>query len=44
MCSTKPATVEHEPALRDTEQIPLLEEAGIEAFIQREVLPYAPSA
>ena len=42
----KPATVEYEsdPALRDTEQIPLLEEGGIEAFIQREVLPYAPDA
>ena len=42
----KPATVEYEPdpTLRDTEQIPLLEEGGIEAFIQREVLPYAPDA
>ena len=28
----------------DTEQIPLLEEGGIEAFIRREVLPYAPDA
>ena len=37
----KPAIVEFEPAseLRDTEQIPLLEEGGIEAFIRREVLP-----
>ncbi len=42
----KPATVEYEPdpTLRDTEQVPLLEEGGIEAFIQREVLPYAPDA
>ena len=38
--------VEFEPdsQLRDTEQIPLLEEGGIEAFLRREVLPYAPDA
>jgi type I restriction enzyme M protein len=30
--------------LRDTEQVPLLEEGGIEAFIGREVLPYTPDA
>ncbi len=30
--------------LRDTEQIPLTEEGGIEAFLRREVLPYAPDA
>lgn len=43
--STK-CVVEYEPdsELRDTEQIPLLEEGGIEAFIRREVLPYAPDA
>ena len=37
--------VEYEPDsdLRDTEQVPLLEEGGIEAFIRREVLPYAPT-
>jgi type I restriction enzyme M protein len=42
----KPAVVEYEPDtdLRDTEQVPLLEEGGIEAFLQREVLPYAPDA
>jgi type I restriction enzyme M protein len=42
----KPVVVEYEPDtdLRDTEQIPLTEEGGIEAFIQREVLPYAPDA
>lgn len=42
----KPAVVEYEPDtdLRDTEQIPLLEPGGIAAFIQREVLPYAPDA
>ena len=30
--------------MRDTEQIRLLEEGGIEAFLKREVLPYAPDA
>lgn len=30
--------------LRDTEQVPLLEEGGIAAFIKREVLPHAPDA
>lgn len=30
--------------LRDTEQVPLLEEGGVEAFLQREVLPYATDA
>lgn len=30
--------------LRDTEQIPLLEEGGIEAFLRREVLPHVPDA
>ena len=42
----KPAVVEYEPNtdLRDTEQIPLQEEGGIEAFLRREVLPYAADA
>jgi len=42
----RPAVVEYEPDtdLRDTEQVPLLEEGGVEAFIRREVLPYAPDA
>jgi type I restriction enzyme M protein len=42
----KPAIVEYEPDsdLRDTEQVPLLEEGGIEAFIRREVLPYTADA
>ena len=42
----KPAVVEYEPDpdLRDTEQIPLLHENGIDAFLAREVLPYAPDA
>jgi type I restriction enzyme M protein len=30
--------------LRDIEQVPLLEEGGIEAFIRREVLPYTSDA
>lgn len=30
--------------LRDTEQVPLLEEDGVEAFLRREVLPYTPDA
>ncbi len=42
----KLCVVEYEPdsELRDHEQIPLLEEGGIEAFIRREVLPYTPDA
>ena len=35
---------EPDPALRDTEQVPLLEEGGVEAFLRREVLPYSPDA
>ena len=42
----RPAVVEYEPDtdLRDTEQISLQEEGGIEAFFRREVLPYAADA
>ena len=42
----KPSVVEYESDtdLRDTEQIPLQEDGGIEAFLQREVLPYAADA
>ena len=42
----KPAVVEYEPdpELRDTEQVPLLEAGGIEAFLRREVLPHAADA
>ena len=42
----KPAVVEYEPdtELRDTEQIPLQADGGIEAFLRREVLPYAGDA
>ena len=41
-----PTVVEYEPDtdLRDTEQIPLLYEGGIEGFLRREVLPYVPDA
>tara|TARA_R110001583_G_scaffold193670_1_gene362648 strand:- start:53241 stop:55370 length:2130 start_codon:yes stop_codon:yes gene_type:complete len=42
----KAVIVEYEPdsELRDTEQVPFLEDGGIEAFIRREVLPHAPDA
>ena len=33
-----------DPDLKDSEQVPLLEEGGIEGFLRREVLPYAPDA
>jgi type I restriction enzyme M protein len=41
-----PAVVEYEPDsdLRDTEQVPLLEDGGIEVFLRREVLPHAKDA
>ena len=44
--SVKTCVVEYEPdsELRDTEQVPLLEEGGIEAFLRREVLPHAADA
>ncbi|MFC7305090.1 N-6 DNA methylase [Streptomyces monticola] len=40
---TQRVVVEYEPdsELRDTEQVPLLEPGGIEAFFRRAVLPYA---
>jgi type I restriction enzyme M protein len=40
------SVVEYEPDtdLRDTEQIPLLEEGGIASFFRREVLPYTADA
>jgi len=42
----KQTVVEYEPDpdLRDTEQVPLLEERGIESVIRREVLPYTRDA
>lgn len=46
MVDGKPCLVEYEPdsELRDTEQVPLLEEGGIDAFLRREVLPHVPDA
>ena len=46
MIEGKLSVVEYEPDtdLRDTEQIPLEEDGGIEAFLRREVLPYAADA
>jgi type I restriction enzyme M protein len=43
---SKSCVVEYAPDtdLRDTEQIPLLETGGIEAFLRREVLPHVPDA
>ena len=35
---------EPDPELRDTEQISLLHEGGIDAFLAKEVLPYSPDA
>jgi len=42
----RPCVVEYEPDtdLRDSEQIPLTEPGGVDAFIKREVLPYASDA
>jgi type I restriction enzyme M protein len=42
----KRAVVEYESDgdLRDTEQVPLLEPGGVEAFLRREVLPHAADA
>ena len=42
----KSRVVEYEPDsdLRDIEQVPLLEEGGVESFIRREILPYAADA
>ena len=38
--------VQYEPGteLRDSEQVSLLDEDGVEGFLRREVLPYAPDA
>jgi len=42
----KPRVVEYEPDtnLRDTEQVPLTAEGGIDAFLEREVLPHVADA
>lgn len=46
MVNGKPCLVEYEPDsdLRDSEQVPLLEDGGIDAFFRREVLPHVPDA
>ena len=46
MLHGRPCVVEYEPdtELRDTEQVPLSEPGGVDAFIKRELLPYAPDA
>jgi len=46
MVRGKRCVVEFEPdsELRDTEQVPLLEQGGVEAFFRREVLPHVPDA
>lgn len=46
MIAGKQCVVEFEPDsdLRDTEQIPLLEDGGIDAFLRREVVPYTGDA
>jgi type I restriction enzyme M protein len=43
---SKQRVVEYEPDTdqRDTEQVPLQEDGSIEAFLRREVLPYAADA
>lgn len=40
----KGITYEPDTDLRDTEQVPLREEGGVEAFFNREVLPHVPDA
>jgi type I restriction enzyme M protein len=42
----KDGSIEYEPDtdLRDTEQVPLLEDGGIKSFFEREVMPYVPDA
>ena len=42
----RPVLIEYEPDpdLRDTEQVPLLEEGGVESFLTREVLPWTRDA
>ena len=41
---SKTGEYEPDPELRDTEQVPLLEPGGIDAFFRREVQPYVPDA
>ena len=35
---------ERDTDLQDTEQVPLMEDGGVDTFLRREVLPYAPDA
>ena len=42
--ASRTVTYEPDTDLRDHERVPLLEEGGMEAFIRREVLPYASDA
>ncbi|HGO6706840.1 TPA: SAM-dependent DNA methyltransferase, partial [Legionella pneumophila] len=44
--NSKSVVVEYEADtnLRDSEQVPLLEDGGIAAFFEREVLPYTPDS
>lgn len=42
--SCKPVSGEADKNLSDTEQVPLSYKGGVEAFMQQEVLPYAPDA
>lgn len=48
VCFAKPtkrdSAVVTDPSLRDTEQVPLLYPGSIDAFMEKEVLPYAPDA
>lgn len=48
VCFAKPtkrdSAVVTDPSLRDTEQVPLFYPGGIDAFMEKEVLPYAPDA
>lgn len=48
VCFAKPtkrdSAVVTDPSLRDTEQVPLLYPGGIDAFMEKEVLPCAPDA
>ena len=48
VCFSKPtkrdSAVVADPTLHDTEQVPLLYPGGIDAFMEKEVLPYTPDA
>jgi type I restriction enzyme M protein len=42
--TAEPVPGEADPELRDTETVPLLYPGGVEAFFEKEVLPFAPDA